>query len=238
MLPLSRAFFLSLRNFAEVLLHRISINLLQKKIKTLISLIIIHVAVRQSNLKWFKILFLLSLSIDSFIASFSAMFFPSATFRLNMFIRAYRNSWALDVRVGCWILDAGLWTLDSGRWTLNAGLWTLGSGRWNLDAGPWMLDPGRWTLDDVLWTLDSGRWTLGSGLWTLDSGLRTLDSGLWTPDATLSTLGSRHWTLDNVVDCCRTESEPSFSFCFGCKSLRTSWSRLFCREYRFWRGYF
>ena len=39
------------------------------------------------------------------------------------------------------------------------------------------------------WPLDSGRWTLDSGLWTLDSGL---------------------WTLDTVVDCCRTESEPSF----------------------------
>ena len=76
------------------------------------------------------------------------------------------------------------WRLDSGGWTLEVRLWTLDLGRWTLDAGPWTLDPG-------LWTLDSGRWTLDAGLWTLDSGL-------WTPDI--------------VVDCCRTESEPSFFF--------------------------
>ena len=48
------------------------------------------------------------------------------------------------------------------------------------------------------WTLDArvGRWALDSGPWMLDSGRWTLDSGLWT--------------LDTVVDCCRTESEPSF----------------------------
>ena len=37
---------------------------------------------------------------------------------------------------------------------------------------------------------------LDAGLWTLDSGRRTLDAG--------------SWTLDTVVDCCRTESEPSY----------------------------
>ena len=63
-----------------------------------------------------------------------------------------------------------------------------------------------------LWILDAsvGRWTLDAGLWILDSGRWTLDAGLWTLDATLWTLGSGHWTLDTVVDCCRTESEPSF----------------------------
>ena len=40
-------------------------------------------------------------------------------------------------------------------------------------------------------TLDAGLWTLNSGRWTLDAGL---------------------WTLATVVDCCRTESEPSFWF--------------------------
>ena len=44
-------------------------------------------------------------------------------------IKAYRNSWTLNARVGRWTLQAGLWTLDSGRWTLHAGLWTLDSAR-------------------------------------------------------------------------------------------------------------
>ena len=57
---------------------------------------------------------------------------------------AYRNSWALDARVGRWTLDAGLWMLDSERWALDAGLWTLYSGRWTLN------------LDVELSTLDSG----------------------------------------------------------------------------------
>ena len=50
-------------------------------------------------------------------------------------ILAYRNSWALDARVGRLTLDAGLWTLDHGRWTLNAVLWTLHAGLWMLDTG-------------------------------------------------------------------------------------------------------
>ena len=37
---------------------------------------------------------------------------------------AYRNSWALDARVGRWTLDAGLWTLDAGLWTLDPGRYT------------------------------------------------------------------------------------------------------------------
>ena len=63
-------------------------------------------------------------------------------------IQAYRNSWALDTRVGRWTLDDGLWTLNSGRWTLD-------SGRWALDAGLWTLDARLWTLEAGLWTLDS-----------------------------------------------------------------------------------
>ena len=34
---------------------------------------------------------------------------------LPSIITAYRNSWALDARVGRWTLDTGLWTLDPGR---------------------------------------------------------------------------------------------------------------------------
>ena len=101
----------------------------------------------------------------------------------------YRNSWTLESRVGRWTLDAELWTLDSGCWTLD-------SGRWMLDPGLWMLDFGRWTLEAGLWTLDPGHWTLNVGRWILYAGLWTLDAGFWT--------------LDTVVDCCRTESEPSF----------------------------
>ena len=76
---------------------------------------------------------------------------------------AYRNSWALDARVGHWTLDTGLWTLDSRHWTLDIGLWTLDSGHWTLDSGPWTLDAGPWTLDAGLWILDPGLWTLDSG---------------------------------------------------------------------------
>ena len=41
---------------------------------------------------------------------------------------AYRNSWALDTRVGRWTLDAGLWILDAGLWILDATPEKLGSG--------------------------------------------------------------------------------------------------------------
>ena len=87
------------------------------------------------------------------------------------------------------------------------------------------------TLDAGLWTLDSGRWNLDSGLWTLDYGHYTWNAGLWT--------------LDTVVDCFRTELKPSFWICL-IKLLRILWvqvskdlmTRLFCRGYRLWRGYF
>ena len=114
----------------------------------------------------------------------------------------------LDAGPGRRILDAGLLMLDS-------GLWTLASEHWTLDTGLWMLDPGRWTLDIGLWLLVYGCWAMNAGLWALDAGHYTLDAGLWT--------------LDTVVDCFRTESEPSFWFCLikllkilSCESLRTS----------------
>ena len=98
---------------------------------------------------------------------------------------AYRNSWTLDAKVGCWTLDSGRWTLDAGCWTLDARLWTLDAGLWTLDAGLWTLDSGRWTLDAGLWslTLDSGPWTLDSRRWTLDAGIWTLGSGRWNLDS-------------------------------------------------------
>ena len=77
-------------------------------------------------------------------------------------VKAYRNSWALDARVG-------RWTLDSGHWTVDAGLWALDSGRWTLDSEPWTLNSGSWTMDTELWTLDAGLRMPGSGRWTLDS---------------------------------------------------------------------
>ena len=48
---------------------------------------------------------------------------------------AYRNSCALDVRVGRWTLDSGHWTLDPGRWTLGSGPWMLhlGHDRFRVD---------------------------------------------------------------------------------------------------------
>ena len=90
--------------------------------------------------------------------------------------------------------------------------------------GRWTLDTGCWTLDAWLWRLDSRRWTLTSELWTLDAAL---------------------WPLDTVLDCFRTEPNPvpdsawlNYWKFFVCKYLWTSWSRLFCRNYRFWPGFF
>ena len=88
-----------------------------------------------------------------------------------------------------------------------------------------------WTLDSELCTLDSERWNLDAGLWMLNTGHWTMDTGLWM--------------LDIVIVCFRGESEPSFWFClikwlktiWVRISIRISWSRLFCREYRFWRHY-
>ena len=110
---------------------------------------------------------------------------------------------------------------------------------------PAFLDNGRkcWTLDSGRWTLDSRRWALDAGLWTLESGRWTLDSRHWTLDATLWTLGSGHWTLSLTV--LKQNQNPvsdsawlNYWKLFGCESRRTSWSRLFCRDYRFWRGYY
>ena len=100
-------------------------------------------------------------------------------------------------------------TLYSGRWTLCTGLWMLTSGHRTLDAGFWTLDLRRWTLNDVVWILDAGLWTRNSESWTL----------------LLTDLGQ-----NQII-------EIYWKF-FGSESVRTSWSRLFCREYRFYRSCF
>ena len=109
-----------------------------------------------------------------------------------------------------WTLDFGLWTLDSVSWTLNTELWTLNSGRRTLDTAPWMLDSGRWNLDAGPYTLslDSGHWTL----------LLSVSERYQNPVSNSAWLN--YWKF--IV----------------CKFLKTSWSRLLCRDYRFWRGYF
>ena len=62
-------------------------------------------------------------------------------------------------------------------------------------------------------------------------------------DATLWTLGSRYWTL-SLTSSEQNQNPVSDSAWlnnwkfFGYESQWTSWSRLFCREYRFRRGYF
>ena len=118
------------------------------------------------------------------------------------------NSWTLDAKVGRWTLDSGRKTLETGRWTLDAGLWTLDSGCWTLDAGSWTLHSRGWTLDATLWTLGSGSWTLS--LTVLEQNQKPVSDSAWL----------NYWKF------------------FGCQSLRTSWSHLLYRDYRFWLGYF
>ena len=128
------------------------------------------------------------------------------------------------------VLDAELWKLDSGHWTLDAGLRTLDSELWTLDSGCWTLDAGRWTLDSELWTLDSGRWTLGFRRCTLDA----IHFGRWALATGRLSLTVLEQNQKPVSD----SAWLNYWKLFGFESLRTSWSRLFCRDYRFWRGYF
>ena len=128
------------------------------------------------------------------------------------------------------------WTLDSARWTLDAGPWTLDSGLWSLDAELWTLDAGRWTLDSRRWTPNAGLLTLDPGRWNLDAGCWTVDVGRWMLYATFWTLGSGHWTLSLTV--LEQNQKPgsdsvwlNYWKFFGYKSLKSSWSRLFCRDY-------
>ena len=149
----------------------------------------------------------------------------------------------LDCGRKCFTLDSGRWTLDAGLLTPDSGLWTQDPGYWTLDSGRWTLDFEQWTLDAGLWILDSGFWTRHAGLLALDPGRWTLDAEIWTLDVIFWTLSSRNCTLSLTVS--EQNQNPVFDFAlldcwefFGCESLRTSWSRLFCRDYRFWRGYF
>ena len=108
----------------------------------------------------------------------------------------------------CWTLDYGCWTMDSEPWTLDSGFWTLDSGLWMLDAGCWTLYARLWTLDATLWTLASAHWTLSLTIW--EQNQNPVSDSAWL----------NHWKF------------------FGCESLRTLWSRLLCRDYKFWRGCF
>ena len=95
-----------------------------------------------------------------------------------------------------------------GFWTqvLDAGLWDLHSGHWTWDAGPCTLGSGYWAPNAWQWMLDPGRRTLNPGCWTMHFGRLAL-------------------TLDPVVDCFRTESEPSLWFCL-IKLLKILWVRF------------
>ena len=77
-----------------------------------------------------------------------------------------------------------------------------------LGVGCWTLDSRHWTLNATLWTLVSGHWTLS--LTVLEQNLKLVSDSPWL----------NYWKS------------------FVSKSLRTSWSRLFCRGYSFWRDYF
>ena len=76
--------------------------------------------------------------------------------------------------------------------------------------------------------------------WTQDVSVRHL-----ALDPRLQTLHFGRWALDTVVDCFRTESEPSFWFCV-INLLKILWvqpsndlmARLFSRDYSSWRAYF
>ena len=121
----------------------------------------------------------------------------------------------LDSGRKCWTLDSEGWTLDIGHWMLDAGLWTLDSGRWTLNAGPWTLESQRCALDARLWTLDAKRWTLGSEHWTLLLTVSEQNQNLVSDSTWLN-----YWKF------------------FRFESLKTSWSRFLCRNYKFWGFYF
>ena len=70
--------------------------------------------------------------------------------------------------------------------------------------------------------LDSGCWNLSAGLWTLDSSHWN-----WLPT------GSEQ-NQNSVSD----SAWLNYAELSEWKSLTISWSRLFCRLWRFWPGYF
>ena len=149
----------------------------------------------------------------------------------RMFCSKHSITFENTYLVSCWFHCVDILYIKFRRHTGISGLWTQ------------ELDAGLWTLDTGLWTLDAGLWTLDSGLWTLDTGLWTLDAGRWMLDASLWTLGSGHWTLSLTV--LEQNQKPvsdsawlNYWKFFGLESLRTLWSRLSDRDYKFWLGYF
>ena len=92
----------------------------------------------------------------------------------------------------------------------------------------WTLDPGCWNLDVQLWTQDSGCWTLDAG--TLDAGPWMVHFGRWDlGTGSLAALEQNQKPISDFV-------WLNYWKFFGWESLRTSRSRLLCRDYRFWRG--
>ena len=92
----------------------------------------------------------------------------------------------------------------------------------------WTLDPGCWNLDVQLWTQDSGCWTLHAG--TLDAGPWMVHFGRWDlGTGSLAALEQNQKPISDFV-------WLNYWKFFGWESLRTSRSRLLCRDYRFWRG--
>ena len=85
-----------------------------------------------------------------------------------------------------------------------------------------------WTLDASRerWILHASHLTLVSERWTLGTGLFTMDARRWTFDV-------EHWTLWLI---CLEQNQNPFSHStwlnywnfFGCESLKTTLSHLFC----------
>ena len=94
---------------------------------------------------------------------------------------------------------------------------------WILDSRRWTVDTGLWMLHFACWNMDAGCWTLDAGIWMLHFGCLALDTG------------HCHCLFQNPVSDSVWLNYWKFT---GCKSLRTSWSCLFCGDYRLWFGYF
>ena len=88
--------------------------------------------------------------------------------------------------------------------------------------------PGLWTevLNAGLWTLDPGLWTLKSGLWMLKFGRWVLDTG------------HCRWLFQNRIRTHFSDLIKLLKIIWVRISIRTSWSRSFCKDCRFWRDYF
>ena len=173
----------------------------------------------------------------------------------NWWIRT-RNSWIWTRNWWIRTRNSWIWTLNSWIWTRNSWIWARNSelvfyfstvnvckySQGEIDNSNdsniktkektgilEFLDSGRnsWTLDSGLWTMDDGPWTMDPRHWTLDAGPWTLDSGRWT-------LHYVRWALDTVVDCFKTDSEPTFWFCL----MWLEWLKWFFYHYYYYYYYY